>query len=160
MPPPPPAGAELPLTAQLLTVIVDATIIIPPPPELSPLWPLVMVRPEMLTVLLLILNTRLVVLGKLPFTARLAGPEPLMLRLLVMSNSPLVRIIAPNTPVASMVSPFVALASAARNDPAPLSAALVTEIVAALTLVDPAHSSVRTSAGRKTCGFIRRFLSS
>src|SRR6266436_5722631 len=89
--------------------------------------PLVMARPAMVTVLEgAMWNTRLAVL---PFTARLAGPGPRMVTLLVTSNSPLVSKMVPVTLDASMVSPLAALARAARNVPAPLSATLVTGIV-------------------------------
>ncbi len=53
-----------------------------------------------------------------------------MVTLLVTSNSPLVSKMVPETPDASMVSPSAALARAARNVPAPLSAVLVTLFVA------------------------------
>ena len=89
-----------------------------------------------------------VVLGKFPLIARLAGPGPLMVTLLVISNSPPVRAIVPVTPVTSMKSPFDALASAVRRDPGPVSAVLVTVMVAALTTIEPAHSRVRTSAAK------------
>src|SRR5207302_8288240 len=109
-----------------------------------------MARPEIVTVTpFMTRNTRLVVLGKLPLMARLVGPGPLMLRSLVMTNWPLVRVIVPVTPVASMVSPFAAPASAARNDPAPLSAVLLTVIVAALRMMEPAHSSAGTNAAEQ-----------
>ena len=49
----------------------------------------------------------------------------------VIDNSPLVKRIVPESPVASILSPFPAEASAARNDPEPLSAVVVTLIVAA-----------------------------
>jgi hypothetical protein len=67
----------------------------------------------------------------------------------VTSNSPLVSLIVPDTPVASIVSPFAAPASAARNDPAPLSAVFVTVIVAALTVVAEAHTTAKANPARQ-----------
>src|SRR5579862_608063 len=58
-------------------------------------------------------------------------PGPTMLTLLVTASSPLVSKIVPETPEASIVSPSVALASASRNEPGPLSLVVVTVRVAA-----------------------------
>lgn len=55
----------------------------------------------------------------------------MIVTLLSTRNSPLVRMIAPEMPVASIVSPSFAMASACRNEPAPLSFVLVTGIMAA-----------------------------
>ena len=86
----------------------------------------------------------------MPLIARLAGPGPRTVRLLLIHNSPLVNVIIPDMPVASIVSPFVALAIAARNEPAPLSAVFVTGIVAAVARLKPVDASVETSAPRPT----------
>src|SRR5437773_6042127 len=107
---PPPELDELPLTVQLLTVNTDWKLIMPPPLSVLEVWPLVMVRPEILTVAPFTRKTLLVELGKFPSTARLAGPGPLMLRSLVMSNSTLVRMIVPDIPASYIVSPLTALA--------------------------------------------------
>ena len=54
-----------------------------------------------------------------------------MVTLLDTTSSPVVRVMVPVTPEASIVSPSAALASASRSVFAPLSAVLVTVIVAA-----------------------------
>src|SRR5438105_11263620 len=60
------------------------------------------------------------------------APGPAMTRLLLISNSPLVRRILPLT-AKSMVSPDAARAIACRKEPVPLSAVVVTVMVAART---------------------------
>src|ERR1041384_1666367 len=107
----------------------------PVPKSVKTLAPLVMVRLAMVTMLdWAMWNTRLVVLGKLPSTARLAGPGPGVSTLFVAGSLPPGRAMVPETPEASIVSPSATLASASRNVPGPLSAVLVTVIVAARAL--------------------------
>src|ERR1044071_7065217 len=113
------------------------------PPPLSELYPLVMVRPEMVTTVFEpVRKTRLVAF---PSTARFAGPGPRMVTLLVTSNSPVVRRMEPEVPVASMVSPLAALARTVRSVPGPLSAVLVTVIVAARLVHGPRAAAVAQS---------------
>src|ERR1043166_8605669 len=66
-----------------------------------------------------------------------------MLTLLETTNSPLVSVIFAGVASAKlMVSPFAALASAPRSEPVPLSAALVTVIVAACRLASAVVASM------------------
>src|ERR1043166_7982492 len=87
--------------------------------------PLIMVRPEMLTVLDgPILKTRL---EALPLMASAFTPGPMIVTLLAIKSSPLVNVILAGVVNAKLiVSPFAAPARAARSVPAPLSAGLVT----------------------------------
>src|SRR6266542_4350902 len=86
-----------------------------------------MVRPEMVTFLPgPMWNTRLVAF---PSTARLAAPGPSIITFLSTGSSPLVNTIVPDT-AKVIVSPSFAMASAWRNEPAPLSLVLVTVMVA------------------------------
>src|SRR5437899_6175969 len=80
----------------------------PPPGPLNA--PLVMVSPEMVTVLPgLMWNTRPLAL---PFTARTFAPGPLMVTLLPTTNCPLVSVIVPVTETSELtVSPSFASAS-------------------------------------------------
>src|SRR5579862_8265664 len=121
---------------------VPPLLTIPPPP--APGFPFVMVRPEIPTTEgAPISNT----LDKLfPLTERLDAPGPLMVRVLLIKSSPVVSVIVPVT-LKLMVSPGEVFAIAARRDPAPLSARLVTVIVApkagtalkTATIARPAH---------------------
>src|SRR5438128_8559599 len=61
-------------------------------------------------------------------TARRSAPGPLMVMFLLITSSPLVRLMVPVTANA-IVSPSFAIASAWRNEPGPLSLVLVTVIV-------------------------------
>jgi hypothetical protein len=61
----------------------------------------------------------------LRWIVRLPEPGPWIVRSLSISNSPLVKMMGPVT-AKSMVSLLVALAIAARNEPGPLSAEVVT----------------------------------
>src|SRR5258706_4835337 len=100
-----------------------------------------MVNPERVTLVLLpaISNIRLFVL----INCR-AGPGPMIDKLRLMSNSPLVIQIEPGVGSAKViVSPLAALAMAARKVPGPLSAVLVTAIVAARTAMAFAQTSVK-----------------
>ncbi|PYU02338.1 MAG: hypothetical protein DMG38_00685 [Acidobacteria bacterium] len=65
-----------------------------------------------------------------PLIARLEAPGPLIVRFLLIKSSPLVRVMVPVTPKL-IVSPDDALAIESRSEPGPLSARLVTVIVAA-----------------------------
>src|ERR1043166_3381568 len=97
----------------------------PPPSLLVGARPLRIVNADILTVrFVAMLNTRL---AKLPSTVTL---EPTMLTLFVTSSSPVASNTVPVT-VKLIVSPADALASAARSEPAPLSAVLETVRVAA-----------------------------
>ena len=52
----------------------------------------------------------------------------------------------PVTEEASIVSPFAAVASAARNEPGPLSAVLLAVMVAARTVLAPAQNKAKQTA--------------
>jgi hypothetical protein len=67
-----------------------------------------------------------------------------MLTLLVTSSSPFLSKMVPDTPVASTVSPSAASARAARNEPGPLSAVVVTEITAALAVTAAKKATTTT----------------
>jgi hypothetical protein len=86
-----------------------------------------MVRSESTTTApaLLMLNTRLL---WLPLMDRFAAPGPAKVRLLVTTNSPLVKLTVPLVAKA-IVSPAMESAIAWRNEPAPLSATVVTVLV-------------------------------
>src|SRR6476646_8282917 len=89
-----------------------------------------MVRPEILTLgVPEILKMRKfdVPAAALRCTLRRLAPGPLMVRFLLMGNSPLVRSMAPRTLAANViVLPPHALARIERNEPAPLSPLLFT----------------------------------
>src|SRR5438046_4677793 len=63
-------------------------------------------------------------------TARRFAPGPLMVMFLLITSSPLVRLIAPVT-ANVIVSPSLAVARAWRNEPGPLSFVFVTVVVSA-----------------------------
>ena len=67
----------------------------------------------------------------LPSTASTLAPAPLIVTLVFTSNSPLVSVMAPETPLASIVSPLLAMTSAWRSEPGPLSLVLLTTMVVA-----------------------------
>src|SRR6185369_4092538 len=77
------------------------------------------------------------------------APGPRMVRLLA-TDSPLARVMVPETPVASTVSPLLALASAARNEPAPVSAVLLTVITNANAGAGPVAATILLSFARAT----------
>src|SRR4029077_1244255 len=96
-----------------------------------------------------ILNTRLLLFALM---LRLAAPGPLMFTFLVTNNSPLVRLIVAGRPNAKViVSLLPAAAIAARSVPCPVSAVLVTTIVAALIAEKPVQNVaamvIRTARG-------------
>ena len=121
-----------------------------PPPESKELTPFATVRPSMVTVLPgLTSNTRLC---KLPSTARLFAPGPLMVTSLSTFSSPLVSVIlCPLSDESKLiVSPSFASTSAWRSEPGPLSLVLMTVIVAAdaalvLSRIAPAKKRARTA---------------
>ena len=77
-------------------------------------------------------------------------PGPLIVRLLEMTNSPLVSVIWPSNPIGkAIVSPLFAWAISSRSEPGPRSATLVTVHVGAVTLVGTQRSSSVSSRGRK-----------
>src|SRR5712671_2670317 len=92
--------------------------------------PLVMAKLAMLTVFPNpIWNTRL---AWFALIARLAGPGPVMATFLATRSSPLVSVMVAGVIREKLiVSPLAAPASASRSVPGPLSAVLVTVIVAA-----------------------------
>src|SRR5215468_6439065 len=123
---PPPLAAELPEKTTSLTVSAPKLSI--PPPLPAPALPPAIVRPEMDTVApASTWKTR----ERLPpLTVSLSAPGPLIFRPSVMSSSPPVRAMVPVSPSPkTMVSgPAWALAwaTAARSEPAPASARVVT----------------------------------
>src|SRR5215468_2355684 len=126
---PPPLTAELPEKTTSLTVSVPK-LSIPPPLLLKsvPALPPAIVRPEMDTVSPA--STWKTRERLLPLTVSLAAPGPVIARSPVMSSSPPVRAIVPVSPESkTMVSApgwASAWATAARSEPAPLSARVVT----------------------------------
>src|SRR6266545_1010201 len=114
-----------------------------------------MVRPEMATVLPgPTWNTRLLAF---PSTARLPAPGPEMVMFLSTSSSPLVNTIVPDT-AKVIVSPSFAVASAWRNEPAPLSLVFVTVMVAACAVIITAQISARAIAANLILGAIFVFM--
>src|SRR5262249_33670499 len=85
-------------------------------------------------------------LASLPLTASLFAPGPLIVTLLVMSNSPPVSVIVPCSPLANVMASSPE-ASPARKEPGPLS--LVFRTVKVLGSV---RSSSRNSCGRRRGG--------
>src|SRR5438876_3612763 len=133
MPPPPPD--ELPEIVLLVTIsVLVLSSRMPPPPSVTQRQPVLtgepfsMVTPEITTVSpgAGIWKTRT---DLFPLIARLDGPGPLIVRLVVMS-SVLLSVIVPVTPKL-IVSPELAAAIAARREPSPLSFVFVTVIVLA-----------------------------
>src|SRR5262245_33765087 len=129
---PPPLVAELPEKTTSLTVSAPK-LSIPPPLLLKsvPALPPAIVRPEMDTASpASTLKTRE---RLLPLTVSLAAPGPVIARSPVMSSSPPVRAIVPVSPESkAMVSApgwALARATAARSEPAPLSARVGTRKV-------------------------------
>src|SRR5262245_65499951 len=83
-------------------------------------------------------------LALFPLIARFTAPGPRIFRFLVTASSPPVSVIVAGTGSANViVSPLRELLMAARNDPAPLSAALVTVRVAACDMAGAAASIAR-----------------
>ena len=117
------------------------------PPPLPSATPLVIVNPEMVTIPAKFSNTRETAL---PLTARVAAPGPLMVTLWVTCSSPLVNRMVPETPVASIVSPSLAMLSAWRSEPGPLSFVLVTKMVVAYAGI----AVMKSSAVAMTAGLI------
>src|SRR2546430_15081480 len=82
-------------------------------------------------------------------TARRFAPGPLMVMFLLITSSPLVRLIAPVT-AKLIVSLSCASASAWRSEPGPLSFVLVTVMVSAEADMAAAQTSIRhIRAGRR-----------
>src|SRR5262249_3868868 len=103
MAPPRPPEAELLVSMQLLTVSADQ-FSMAPPPRPSGATPFVIVRPLSVTLTPLdcvwpTWNTREV---GLPLIVRVPAPGPAMVRLCVMTNSPLVRVMVPFRPGGNM----------------------------------------------------------
>src|SRR5438105_6347479 len=125
MPPPaspPQARAELPERMLSVTVVVPK-LMMPPPPSATPFW---MVRPEMATVPLTMLNTRD---EWLPLIAKLEAPGPLIVRSLLITSSPEASVIvAGSGRLKSIVPPGATLAIASRSEPIPLLFVFVTAI--------------------------------
>jgi hypothetical protein len=89
--------------------------------------------------------------------ARLAAPGPEMVILLSTSSSPLVKPMVPVT-AKVIVSPSFAMASACRNEPAPLSFVFVTVMVAACTRIATVHISNTAIAADLIVGVILGFI--
>src|SRR6516162_5238821 len=135
---------------QLLTVRVSPMLFRMPPP-----WPLLIVRPLRVTcgvLLLLSSNTREVLL---PLIVNSAAPGPVMVRLFLISSSPLVSLIVwvvwpegGGGRTKSMVSPLLATVISARKEPAPRSKRLVTVRVLGIQRLS-STSSVGRMVGRR-----------
>src|SRR6266446_5088950 len=124
---PPPLTALLPLIVQLVTVSSDLLFQMPPPTAPAAL-PLAIVRLAITTLeACRTWNTRL---AWLPLTASMLAPGPRIVTPFVMSNSPLVNTIVPVTLGQKVIaSPSLALATAARKEPGPLSNVFCTRLV-------------------------------
>src|SRR5262249_27943558 len=144
---PPPLVAELPEKTTSLTV--SAPKLSMPPPLPAPALPPAIVRPEMDIVSPA--STWKTRERLLPLTVSLAAPGPLIARSPVMSNSPPVRAIVPVSPESkAMVSApgwALARATAARSEPGPASARVVTWKVEA-TMRSPSASTFGTKRSR------------
>src|SRR5438067_13001898 len=77
-------------------------------------------------------------------TVKRLAPRPVMMRFLLITNSPLIRVMVPRLGAKVIVSPDEALRIACRNDPGPLSFVLVTGIVVACAGITTAQSSNAT----------------
>src|SRR5579885_645190 len=114
-----------------------------PPPGEPEVPPLATVRSAILTEgLPASPKTRL---AWLPLTVRLLRPGPLMVKLSVMSSSPLVRVMVPVVAKVITSAPGLALAAltAARSEPVPVSRRLVT-----VKVLGSARSSRASGCGR------------
>ena len=141
---PPPSPAVLPLRVQLLIVKI-ALFSLSMPPPVVPAWAFLIVNPEIATFSPEegIRKTRLELL---PSIASRSAPGPLIVTLVLTSNSPLLRLITPEMPVASIVSPSFAIDRAWRIEPGPLSFVLVTTTTVACAESVSAQANVRQNA--------------
>src|SRR5262245_27302084 len=150
---PPPLVAELPEKTTSLTVSAPK-LSMPPPLLLKsvPALPPAIVRPEMDTVSPA--STWKTRERLLPLTVSLAAPGPVIARSPVMSSSPPVRAMVPVSPAwKSMTSApgwALARATAARSEPAPLSARVVTWNVDGTMRASSDSSPSRARAGFRT----------
>src|SRR5262249_52049895 len=145
-----PPVAELPENTQSLTV--SAPKLSMPPPLPVPALPPAIVRPERDTVSpASTLKTRE---RLLPLTVSLSAPGPLIFTSSVRSSWPLVRAIVPVSPSSkTMLSApgwALAWATAARSEPAPPSARVVTWNTAGTSRRPSAPSPSRARAGFRT----------
>src|SRR6266550_1451820 len=135
MPPPKlivPPLTELPESVLLLTFNVPALLM--PPPEAT-LNPLAIVRPSSVTVApeALMLKTRVPLL---PERVSRFAPGPLIVRFLLITNSPVVSVMGLARPAAKViVPPSQAWKIVSRRDPAPLSLLFVTTVGPQLTVI-------------------------
>src|SRR5262245_57619227 len=146
---PPPLVAELPEKTTSLTVSAPKLSI--PPPLPVPALPPAIVRPEMDTASPA--STWKTRERLLPLTVNLSAPGPLIFTASVRSSSPPVRAIVPVSPLSkTMVSApagALAWATAARSEPAPASARVVTWNVDG-TMRSPSASMFGTKRPRQT----------
>ena len=123
----------------------------PPSPSLLPPFaiPFEIVRPEIITVLLVISKIRKG--GELVIrrTVTRWAKGPVIVRFLSMNNSSLLRLTFVTLGAKSIVSPGEALRIACRNEPAPLSCPFVTVIVDACASVAPNKSAAATQGRKK-----------
>src|SRR5437667_6816843 len=90
-------------------------------------------------------------------TASRSAPGPLIVMFLLITSSPLVRLIAPVT-ANVIVSPSFEPASAWRNEPGPLSLVLVTGMMAAPAGTVPQQRSIATIAASLRLGLSPTFI--
>src|SRR5438128_10716162 len=90
-------------------------------------------------------------------TASTSAPGPLIVMFLLITSSPLVRLIAPVT-ANVIVSPSFTSASACRNEPGPLSLVFVTTMVSACAGIATAKSNVTAVAADLTLNVILIFI--
>jgi hypothetical protein len=141
----------LPLTVQLVRVVLPLLRMPPPLPVVAPL---VIVRPEMVAVTLEILKTRLALL---PLMVSWLAPGPLIVSVLLITSSPLIRVMVPVTEKL-IVSPELASITAWRREPAPESFKLVTVIVAAHAGIVRKRRTIPTNSHRAVLDRINRLV--
>jgi hypothetical protein len=114
-----------------------------PPPLLLPTFPLLIVRSEIVTTLAPIMKKTREAL--LPLTVRTVAPGPKMVRLSVMSNSPVVSVIVPVTLKIITSAPGFVFESrmACLSEPNSLSFRLVTVKLATGAVNDPVRWVIR-----------------
>src|SRR5438067_2665930 len=153
-----PLKEEAPLPEMMQLVIVTAPVLrlkMPPPKLTSD--PRVMVKPDSATLKLpeAILKMRnpgasAGIPSVLRRTVNRFAPGPLIVRFLLISNSPLVRLIVLRPAAKLMVSPDAASRIACRNVPPPLSPPLVTMMVAACAITPLKNRALVTNAKNNT----------
>src|SRR3954468_14707335 len=120
-----------------------------PAPSSAAVFPFVIVKPLIVTLLFeAIRNTRL---AALPLMARLGAPGPDIVTFLFTMSWAVVKVIVPVTEKL-IVSPSLAIPSASRNDPGPLSLVLVTVMISADT--DAGTATMHNSARKPASAFI------